>query len=131
MLQKPKSDWLILVIAFGVMAFASLVIYLRYQDATFGVKVSSASAWSDTHARLVAEFVTLSNSLPNSVVEVSEYIIGGNSNYGMYYKTVNISTKQFLIGQRIDSKHTFEAIYQISNTGLIRQSSQVVQIKTQ
>jgi hypothetical protein len=130
MRKRGKPNWIILTIVFVVIAFVSMVVSLRYRDATFGVKVSSASGFSDLHARTVFGFFNLSNSLPISKDEVSEYILGDNLTNGWYYKTVNASTKQFLLGQAIDSRHVFEATYQIFATGLVRQSSQVIKMST-
>lgn len=109
------------------MLVLSVGIAIHYRNENFRVKVGSASAFSDMYAKLVADFSVQLNSLPTTPSEVTEYVLGESTN--RWYKAINPSTKQFLLGQRIDSTHVFEAYYQISETGLVRQSSQVIELK--
>ncbi len=110
-----------------VILVLSAGIAMHYRNQNFRVKVGSASAFSDMYAKLVAEYFVQSNSLPAAASEIADFVLGQATN--RWYKTVDPSAKQFLLGQRIDSTHVFEARYQISATGLVRQSSQVIEAK--
>jgi hypothetical protein len=111
-------------VAAVVMAVGTAI---HYREESFRAQVASASATSDLFARNVAEFVVLSNSLPSSQVEADEVIFGGPTD--RWFEVVDLSTKRFLLGERLDSTHVFEACYQVVETGLVRQSSQVIKLK--
>jgi type II secretory pathway pseudopilin PulG len=117
----------LLAVILVVILLLSAGIAIHYRDADFAVRVGSASAFSDMYAKLVTDYFAQSNSIPETESEVADFVLGEAAN--RWYKVINASSKQFLLGQRIDSTHIFEARYQISETGLVRHSSQVIDAK--